>query len=444
VHAQDAPALQNATLCDGRATSPCDSGDGSTQACPESAAEAFHEIQAQYDTPVFQRGTAPYLTAADGGDIVYDATGAPTVQRTDKVCVALSVPKGAEATMPANGWPVVIFAHGTGGGYRSFIDNGMAAALAHVTDSEGATLGRFVVVGIDGSMHGPRRGSDDDPDELFFNLRNPKSVRDNVYQGAADKFQLVRLVKGLEIAQEVAGTAIKLDPDQIYFFGHSQGTVEGGPFLSYESDVKGAVMSGAGGYLIDSLLNKTRPQNIRGAVQFALADGRIGGNHPLLNLLQLYFDEVDTLHYGLSWAHTPVEGQPRKHLLLGFGAEDGFTPAQTIEHLARVSRVTQVQRCGDGTCGGSENCTSCAEDCPADACEPRRDALPHATAPLQGNLDRGGTRTTSGLLRYASHDGSYDDHFVLFRHPQAKQQMLHFLATAQQGGAPTIPAPTEE
>ena len=40
---------------------------------------------------------------------------------------ALTVPPG---TTPAAGWPICIYAHGTGGDYRSFIDDGTALRLA--------------------------------------------------------------------------------------------------------------------------------------------------------------------------------------------------------------------------------------------------------------------------------------------------------------------------
>jgi pimeloyl-ACP methyl ester carboxylesterase len=464
VIAQPAPVAQGLTLCDGVKKSPCDDGKDPTWKCGTAVDPAFHELQGTYSTPVFQAGTPPYKTAADGGAIGYDAAGKPKVVRDDKVCFALSVPKGA--TMPAEGWPVVIFAHGTGGSYRTFISNGTAAALADAKDASGTSLARMAAISIDGSMHGARRGSTDKPDDLFFNLRNPRAARDNTHQGAADKYQLLRLVKSLVLdqASSPTGEALKLDPSRIYYFGHSQGTIEGIPFLALEPEVKATVLSGAGGYLIGSLLAKTKPVNVAGAVQFALADGQVSSSHPLLNLLQLYFEEVDCVNYGSALFAAPEKGVGAKHTLLTYGVADSYTPPGTISALAWSMSIPQVkqeaQRCGDGVCNGSESCKSCAEDCkkcpegttcgdgkcdPKERCEicpedckPCPPPFSLVDAPLKENWQSEGKKVTAGMVQHSS-DGSYDDHHVVFQNPTAKLQSIHFLGSAAKEGSPTIP-----
>src|SRR5262249_10935607 len=87
---------------------------------------AFLEWDGTYPGPNFQTGDPPYLTT--GGQILVDESGMPIVQRTEHIRFAVTVPKNA--TMPGDGWPIVIYAHGTGGDYRSFIDDGTAGRLA--------------------------------------------------------------------------------------------------------------------------------------------------------------------------------------------------------------------------------------------------------------------------------------------------------------------------
>jgi len=464
VHAEAAPAATGLALCDGTTKSPCDDGKDPTWKCGDTVDPAFHELQGSYQTPVFQAGTPPYKTLADGGAIAYDSSGKPTLARKEKVCYALSVPKGA--TMPAEGWPVVIFAHGTGGSYRSFLGNGTAAALANLKDATGNPLGSFAVLGIDGSMHGPRRGSDDKPDDLFCNLKIPKAARDNTYQGAADKFQLVRLVEAmnLDAASSPTKEALKLDPSRIYYFGHSQGSIEGIPFLAFEPQVKGAVLSGAGGFLLNSLLGKTKPVNVAAAVQFVLADGQLSDMHPLLNLLQLYFEEIDGVNYGAALFANPPTGIDAKHILLGYGVADSYTPPGTIRALAWSMGIPQVgpdaARCGDGVCGPGESCKNCEKDCkkcPEGAvcgdgkcekgerceicfedCKACPSPFPLLDPPVKENWNApGGKKVTAGMVPHSS-DGSYDDHFILFQHPAGKVQCQQFLGTALKDGAPSI------
>ena len=459
------PLASDLTLCDGKQKSPCDDGGDPDHVCGASPSAVFHELQGSYMTPVFQSGTPPYKTAADGGAISYDANGKPVIQRHEKACVALSIPKGA--SMPAEGWPVVIFAHGTGGNYRTFINNGTAASLARIKDGAD-TVSQMAVIGIDGSMHGPRRGSTDSPDELFFNLRNPRSARDNTYQGAADKFQLLRMIKelNLDAASSPTGAAIKFDLNRIYFFGHSQGTIEGIPFLALEPEVKGAVLSGAGGYLIGSLLAKTRPINIAAVVQLALADGDVGTSHPLLNLLQLYFEEVDGINYGKALFARPEQGVEAKHTLLTFGVADSYTPPGTINALGWAMEVRQVvqdaQRCGDGVCNGSESCKTCEIDCgkcpegttcgngtceakeKCNICPEDCKACPPTYAqddpPVFENQLVAGKKYTCSMVQYVS-DGTYDDHLVAFSNPDAIKQTTHFLGSAARDGSPTVVHP---
>jgi len=50
-----------------------------------------------------------------GGGFVFDAQGAPIKQREFSPRFALAVPKQAQCPMPAAGYPIVMYAHGTGG-----------------------------------------------------------------------------------------------------------------------------------------------------------------------------------------------------------------------------------------------------------------------------------------------------------------------------------------
>src|SRR5262245_12214911 len=87
---QPAPALSALTLCGAGVTSPCDDGTAA-RACP-AADSAFSEIHGKFSVPIYQSGTAPYDTPAQGGGIA-ETGGAPTVVRTEQVCFALTIPK---------------------------------------------------------------------------------------------------------------------------------------------------------------------------------------------------------------------------------------------------------------------------------------------------------------------------------------------------------------
>src|SRR5581483_11816927 len=124
--------------------------------------------EGMYASPNFQVGTAPYLTT--GGQIVLDASGAPQVNRMENLRVAMTIPKGA--TMPAAGWPVVLYAHGTGGDWESFVGDGSGREAARVTDAQGNVLARMAMVSIDLVNNGARVPAGTDVDLAFVNVDN--------------------------------------------------------------------------------------------------------------------------------------------------------------------------------------------------------------------------------------------------------------------------------
>ena len=99
--------------------------------------------------------------------------------------------------MPANGWPLVIYAHGTGGSYRSHIKRESPRHWLRCTADNTVPI---AVLGIDQVQHGPRRGaSTESPNNLFYNFANPYAARDNAMQGAADQMSLGKLAATLNI-----------------------------------------------------------------------------------------------------------------------------------------------------------------------------------------------------------------------------------------------------
>ena len=358
-----------------------------------------------YDAPIFQRGTIPYARIEDGGDIVVDENGDPILQQMVELRFALTVPLGAP---PATGWPVVVYAHGTGGSYQSFINNGTAAALA----AEG-----IAAISIDQTLHGPRNPGGS-PEIDFFNFQNPLAARDNTLQGALDDFQLVRLVTGFDFTDTANGREIRFDAEKIFFFGHSQGGLTGVPFVAHEPLVKAAVFSGAGGVLILSLLNKTQPVDITALVAVVVRDVPLDEFNPLLGLVQGYLDRADSASYGPLITVDPPEGNQPKHVFHSLGLIDNFTPVPSIEALATSLGVTPVSPVIQPVPG--------LELAGAEPLAP----------PVSGNADG----TTAVLLEYQAPAGS-DGHFVLFDVPAGRTQSIRFLSSMAADGVPTVPAP---
>ena len=59
---------------------------------------------------------SPYLGDSHVVEVAINPDGTPKVVGYEDVCMAITIPKGAE---PKTGWPVIIYGHGTGGSLRS-------------------------------------------------------------------------------------------------------------------------------------------------------------------------------------------------------------------------------------------------------------------------------------------------------------------------------------
>ncbi len=356
----------------------------------------------RFDSPNFQAGEPPYFDG--GGNLKLDDKGRPQVVRSESLRFALSVPN---AEMPASGWPVILYAHGTGGDYLTFVREGLDTRAAFVELPDGKAV-RMAMIGIDQVLHGPRDPQRSDPEITFFNMQNLDAARDNVKQGAVDDFQLLRLVENFSIASAPeTRQPIRFDASRIYFMGHSQGGLTGPLFLGVEPKVKAAVLSGAGSVLILSLLNKRAPTDIAALVEGLLMEPATE-DHPLLNLLQAFFESSDPNNYGPLLVQRPPAGSAPKHVFQTLGLSDNYTPVPNIAAFALSMGVQPIE--------------PRLYDISGLGLTPQR----WGTSPIQGNAARG--QATAVLRQYVPAPKE-DGHFVVFDLWAARHDWTRFLAS---------------
>ena len=426
------PAVSGWVKCDAGVKSPCPDVTGD-RACA-AADPDFDELHALVKLPVYQTGTAPYLTPTDGGAFTLDGTGTPMVARTEDVCLSLTVPKGAA---PAAGWPTLVFAHGVGGDFRAHVVKGIAKDFAKgVADGNGATV-VAAVLGIDQVEHGPRRGASQlSPSELYWNWGNPKVMRGNAQQQAADQLALARLVPTVtfDAASSPTGTAFALAPTMA-FWGHSEGATAGAIMLPW-SAFRGAAFSGEGGSFIDSLLEKTSPTNAAAAVPFILGDasskGTLNGGvtNPVLSLLQTYLDGADAVAYAGRDVTSP--NMNPHHVFQVYGQADTFTPKDT--ELAYALAAASGPGCA------SPEPSYCFGLVAHDASVSMPDDVnkkPEIPTPATSNLQVSGKPITAVLRQYAPAAGA-EGHEVVFELPSAHDDVERFAAGVLSGAAPQV------
>ena len=413
-----------------------------------------YQLQGSYQTPIIQQGTPPF--AREGGSIALTVTGAPTVTGTQKVRLAITTPKGQA---PAGGWPVVIYAHGEGGDYRSFIRNGVARTLGSVPAGSSEAVARFALVSIDQPLHGERAGAAEGGAALFFNIDNPEATIGNALQASFDSFVLVRLLAALELGRlawsEESGRdgrvdfgGVRFDHSRILALGHAQGASILAPLLAYEPDIKAAVLSAGRAVTMLSLLTESATSGEKSPLEAAIGEP-LDRHHPMLSLVQHALEPADPANYAPLILRRSPNGGP-KHLLLTQGHDDHVSPSSSTEALAIAAGVPPAGQRFEANDGF-----------------PLAGLTPIAL-PTAGNLSGANRTISAGLVQFrglalgtscanASDCGDdsrvycdtstelgvcrRDGHFVLFDLATAQRQYSYFLATAVRDGLPSLVAP---
>jgi hypothetical protein len=380
-------------------------------------------------SPSYQVGEAPYRSIDDGGQFnIVD--GVPQVVRNEDLRFSLAVPR---CDMPASGYPIVLFAHGTGGSWKSYINGGYAATLA---DKCIATMG------VDQIFHGTRTGApenDLDIGLVFFNFQNVLAARTNGRQSAIDEVQRARLftegAATIPAATSHTGEIIRFDPDRVMFLGHSQGGLNGPMYLAVDDSALGGVLSGSGSVIQITLLEKTEPApsipDLTRSILLGLTPEEYGEYdvfHPALSLAQTLIDPVDPINYAHLLTREPRAGFTPKSVLMTEGiAPDGtgdnFSPPKGIEAQA-IAMGLPLQLPATRPYEQLEYGAPSAVTIPPEG--------------LRGNLGGG---AASGVLAQWEPPAGEDGHFVIFDVPQARAQVAEFLAQLANDPVGLVPPP---
>jgi len=383
------------------------------QALTARDANGYYQVwEGQLEVPLWQHGERPYLS--DGGAFQRDAEGEPAIAVWEDVAFSLAWP--AEGDPPETGWPVVLYAHGTGGDHRTCCDSGSGLEPAAMLAKAG-----FATLGIAQPLHGDRATPDTDSDFHTFNYLNPDSVLHNFRQGALDHVYMAMALRGRSHTFDADGTAVSLDPEEVTFLGHSQGGISGAlaaPFLGGLVDA--AALSGAGGGLSYTLVHRKDGMDIAAMIADLLDlgyDEELDELHPITGLVQLLSEVTDPLNYARHWFledHLYAEGSV--HVMATEGLLDEQTPSMTTEAMAAAGGLPILEPVAH------------LDDAHLLMGPPTEDLATTGNA-----VGYDGRPITAGLGQYPD-----DDHYAIFDNSTAARLYQGFLATARDDGTPTL------
>lgn len=396
----------------------------------------FTALRGAWAPPMYQAGTPPYVT---GGRQVTDAQGLPVAQWTDSAEFQLSIPKGR---MPAAGFPLYFYVHGTGGLPNQAIDRGRRPAK-NVDPPPGSGLASFVSPAgwatscTAGHLSPGRIGLLSADGYAAYDVLNPNAMRDNFVQMILEQVHFRSLLLSLRIdpalcpgtdASAAPDGKVRFDPQLLVVGGQSLGSYLSGILAAVVPGWKGAILTGAGGSWVEFGFGPKDPIDLTLALEvlFMTPGERLDRFHPLVMAFDLACGRSDNTHYVRHVLRDPLPGHVPPHVLVVEGVDDLQVSANLQRALLLAMGVDLAG--GDPAPAGDERVAT---------------VLPwggRGELPLPASLNRvlpGGERRTAIAVRYLP-DGIMDGHYVWSQRPEPKRQIAEFITDLRRGVAPTV------
>ena len=316
--------------------------------------ETFNDFcvyESEVELPVYQTGTPPFATPAQGGGWAVTSEGAPALVDWAPARIVVTVPR---QPAPAAGYPVALFVRTGGGGDRPLVDRGVRQTPGGPSPPGTGPAVNLARVGwagvqIDGPHGGPRNVSQGDEQFLMFNITNLWAMRDNIRQAALEVAlwpDIVAQLGTIDGGCEGAPAASGFDADTITLFGHSMGSWIA-PLALAVRPVRftATVWSGAGASWVENIMYKRSPVAVRPFAEALLgyySNRDLHPHDPALMWVQWALEPADPQVYGAAVAASDV------HVLMLQGVVDTYILPPIARATSLASRLVLAGDAIDG------------------------------------------------------------------------------------------------
>jgi hypothetical protein len=391
--------------------------------------DGFCRIDGQITMPQFQTGTQPFDT---GGVFVLDGNDVPQKQGDMTIPVRITLPKEA---MPASGWPLYQWFHGSGGLSTALIDNGPSPDSSdHPTPGQGpgyVVALHHIAAATSAMPLNPERlpGASD---YAYLNINNLQAFPYTFQQGVFEQRLLLDALLALHIpaATVAACTGIStptgdyfFDPDKLAAGGQSMGGMYTNLIGAVEPRYGALVPTGAGGFWNLMILETTSVPGARALLGGALGidDANLSFVHPALNLMDLAWEVAEPIASMARIARRPLPGLPARNVYEPVGKDDTYFPIDVYD-AAALSYGNQ--EAGDTVWPSMQD---------ALGLDQLGGLLSYPVKANEGGLTR-------VVVQYMG-DGIIDPHYIYRQLDAVKHQYGCFLESYLRDGVPTVPAP---
>ncbi|MBI4614751.1 MAG: hypothetical protein HY720_14160 [Planctomycetes bacterium] len=399
---------------------------------------SYRALLGDWAPPQYQEGVAPFVFG--GGKMRTDSAGRPVKVSDGWAPFALAIPAGK---MPARGFPLYFYIHGTGGASTQVLDRGVTTTLG-VPPPPGTgpamlAAGKGWASSSTGLPLAPERlGLLSADGYIPYNFFNPVAMRDNFFQMILELAQFRKMVLALAIepslcpgtdASASADGKIRFDPAHVVVSGQSLGSYLAGMLAATLGGFEGAVLTGAGGSWVEFAFGPKDPVDLQLLLENLLVPNErvpLDRWHPIVMAFDLAVGPSDNTHFVPYLLRNPRVGPP-PHLLVVEGYDDHQVPTGLQRALVLASGADMA-----GADPGPSAADQIAPVLPWGA----QAVLPF---PVRGNrLSPGVGPRTAVMVRHAADPVTNEGHFVVYQIESARNQVAGFLGTLLRDGIPTV------
>ncbi|MEZ4268296.1 MAG: hypothetical protein R3F39_18180 [Myxococcota bacterium] len=394
----------------------------------------YCELVGTLTVPQFQRGKAPFDTE---GLFEFAADGKPIKQRDESVPIVVTMPR---APMPAGGYPLVLYFHGSGGLAGQVVDRGtIPSAGAAETKGEGPA---FVLAahgfGAVGSALpvNPERvpGASS---IAYLNFANLGAFRDTFRQGVIEQRLMLEALDSMVIQPEIVAACTgmtlpegeagyRFSTTRITALGQSMGGMYVNMVGAVEPRIEAVVPTGAGGLWSYFILQTTLLDAGPLLALLLEADSDLSFLHPALHTMQTAWEPAEPMVYMPRLAKRPLPGHPVRPIYEPIGEGDSFFPTVVYDAIVLAYEHPQA---GESVWPAMQQSLALA------GLDGFREY------PVRDNLRSvDGTPYTGIVVQYEG-DGWSDPHTIFTQLDAVKYQYGCFLETFRETGVADVLAP---
>ncbi len=408
------------------------------------AHERYCELVGHARLPQFQPGVSPFYDATTGYFTI-GADGLPEKTGELDVPIVLTLPKQA---MPAQGFPLAAYFHGSDGLSGQVVDRGLVTVAGGTPAKGEGPAHTYAPFGL--AMFGaglpvsPERIDRSQPAggcidvSGYINLCNFPVLRDDFRQGVLEQHLLFDALFSLRIPPATVAActglalppgepAFKLDPAQLVATGQSMGGMYTNIVAATDARVRAVVPTGAGGFWTYFILNTDLIPGLSPLLSSLVgADDTWTFMHPLTHLAETGLEWSDPIVYVPRLARRPLPGHPARAIYEPVAPGDEYFRTTIYDAMALAYGNQQA---------GEEVWPTLQ---PTLALEARDGLAPY---PISQNRRSEDGRPYTGVVVQYRGDGIEDPHVIAFQLDAVKFQIGCFFSTFLATGVATVPAP---